>query len=524
MPAEQAILSKQSIMQLRDRFHRRLPRFVATAAILVSGCRTAPEGPTATPGPGATSTAMVQASTGGATVPPQAAGDLATRAAPHMDDDARGSVADLAGKAVAARDGRSLLNLCMGIYAGNMLDVAAECFELTRLALPDDAQPQYFLGRVAEQSGDLDAARDHYRQAAAMAPDLAFLHWREGLASLAQADLDAAEAAFRRAKAIDPAALGPQAGLARVAMQRGDAQLAVDLLIDLEAGDPREVRYLQLLLATAFERVGRSEDAARLRAEGDLSQTSTSSPWSDPWNESLAQYAAGFGADMRRTSALLEAGDTRTVIPMLEDLMTRYPDRDEVVLRLATAYGMEGDMARSREHFQRLVDKGSSRGFALEGLSRTYLLEAEKATGDVREQLLAKALEAAEAAIADPQSPPSAQGLKGDALKLRGDREGALAAYRLAAAAEPGKLEWRLGIARMLLLERRWEEAAEAAEAAIAVDPTAVQAWSVLAFAQAHLDDAALAQASLQRALALAPGDNQVLAAATEVAGMGGGR
>lgn len=129
-----------------------------------------------------------------------------------------------------------------------------------------------------------------------------------------------------------------------------------------------------------------------------------------------------------------------------------------------------------------------------------------------------------EAAIADPQSPPSVYGLKGDALKLSGDRTGALAAYRLAAAGEPGKLDWQLAIARMLLLEKRWEEAATAAQAAIALDPNAVQAWSVLAFAQAHLPDAAAAEASLKRALALAPGDKQVLAAATEVAGMGDGR
>jgi len=460
-----------------------------------------------------------------ATVPPALPGDLATRAAPHLDDGSRAMVAGLAAKAAAAPlDGRAFKDLCMGLYAGSILDLASECFGLAHQALPQDAQPLYFLGRGADQSGDTVAALDYYRQAVALAPDLAFLHWRLGLAALALDDLDAAEAAFQASQALDPAALGPQAGMARVALQRDDAQSAIDRLIALEAADEREIRYLQMLLATAFERVGRSDDAARLRAQSGMDQTLPRTPWTDPWIDGLSSFTAGYTAEMRRSSAILESGDAEGAIRLLEDMLKRYPDRDDVVLRLATAYGMQGDMARSREYFQQAIDKGSSRGFALEGLSRTYLLEAERSQGAAREALLEQTLAAVEEAIADPQSPPSVFGLKGDALKLSGDRTGALAAYRQAAAGEPGKLDWQLAIARMLLLEKRWEEAATAAQAAIALDPNAVQAWSVLAFAQAHLPDEAAAEASLKRALALAPGDKQVQAAATEVAGMGDGR
>lgn len=503
-------------------------RWAAALLCLVlgaSGCRAARGGATPTAVPGATATAMAaSAPPSAATIAPEAPADLATRAAPHLDEGAQALVAGLAGKAAAPRDGRAFLDLCLGLYASSILDLASECFQTARLALPQDARPPYFLGRSADQTGDLEAAREQYRLAVALAPDLPFLHWRLGLAELALDDLPAAEAAFQRSLALDPTALGPQAGLARVALQRGDAQAAVDRLITLEATNEGEIRYLQQLLATAFERVGRSEDAARLRAEAGMDQTLPVSPWTDPWIDGLAAYTAGFAAEMRRTSAVLESGDAAAAIPMLEDMRKRYPDRDEVLLRLATAYGMQGDLARSRELFQQATAREDSRAYALESLSRTYLLEAQRSSGDKRRSLLAQALTAAEAALAVPQPLPSAQGLKGDALAMGEDREGALAAYRLAAAAEPRKVDWQLAIARMLLLERRWDEAAGAAGAAAEIAPNAVQAWAILAFAQAHLDDPAAARQSLERALKLAPGDKQVLAAATEVAGMEGGR
>lgn len=493
--------------------------------LATGGCRASSGNATPTAVPGATATAMAAAAGAAmATIAPEAPADLATRAAPHLDAGAQALVAGLAGKVATPKDGRAFLDLCLGLYASSILDLATECFQTAHLALPLDARPPFFLGRGADQAGDTAAARDHYLQAVALAPDLPFLHWRLGLAELALDHLTAAESAFQRSLDLDPMALGPQAGLARVALQRGDAQAAVDRLISLEASNEGEIRYLKTLLATAFERVGRSADAARLRAEAGMDQTLPLSPWTDPWIDGLAAFTAGFAAEMRRTNAVLESGDTQAAIPMLEDMRRRYPDREEVLLRLATAYGIQGDLARSRELFQLATTQEDSRAYALESLSRTYLLEAQRSSGDKRRSLVAQALTAVEAALADPQPQPSALGLKGDALAMSGDHEGALAAYRLAAAAEPRKVDWQLAIARMLLLERRWDEAAGAARAAAEIAPNAVQAWAVLAFAQAHLDDPSAARQTLEQALKLAPGDKQVLAAATEVAGMEGDR
>lgn len=101
-------------MPLLDRSHRRLLRCPATAALIVSDCRAASDGPAATACPGAMSTAKAATSTGGSTVPPQVAGDLATHVAPHLNEDARTSVADLAHKTAAEQDRGCPLSDCTG--------------------------------------------------------------------------------------------------------------------------------------------------------------------------------------------------------------------------------------------------------------------------------------------------------------------------------------------------------------------------------------------------------------------------
>ena len=47
---------------------------------------------------------------------------------------------------------RAFLDLCLGLYASSILDLAAECFQTAHLALPLDARPPFFLGRGADQA------------------------------------------------------------------------------------------------------------------------------------------------------------------------------------------------------------------------------------------------------------------------------------------------------------------------------------------------------------------------------------
>ncbi len=490
---------------------------------LAGACRAGPDGPDAVSPPAApelqSGPVATLAAEAGATLSPDP-GPLVDAALTHLDEQAGALVTELAATLrQQPADGFRWLNLCMALYAHTVIDLAGDCFWQAALRLDEDGRPYYFLARIAERSGDPRAALDLYQVAMERAPNQGWLRWRAGFAALALGDVERAGADFAAVLESSSGLTAALAGAARVALQQGDAQRAVDLLEGVRGDNAAEDVSLGQILATAYQRLGRAEEAAALRASlGPKAQAEE--PWTDPWQQEVGAFATGFGVAMQQVAALLEADQVDQAIAILEALLAEHEERDEVYLRLGTAYGMKGDFERARAAFNTVVDKGSARGYALEGLSRSYLLQAEGTQPPERGLLLAEALRLADGAAADPQSPPGAQGLRGDVLQLQGDRAGALAAYTAAAAAEPRQVKWRLAMARMQLLLESWEGAAKDARLAAELDPGLPGAWAVLAFAEARLGDAAAAEAALAEARRRAPDDPQVRAAATEVHAM----
>ncbi|MBK7779226.1 MAG: tetratricopeptide repeat protein [Ardenticatenia bacterium] len=438
----------------------------------------------------------------------------------HLDVQAGALVSELSFDVQQNRaDGGRWLALCMALYSHTVIDLAKDCFWQAALRLDQDGRPHYFLARIAERFGDPRAALDFYQVALQRAPDQGWLHWRAGFAALALGDLERAQLHFDTVLLAAPGLKPALVGAARVALQQDHPQAAVDLLQDVSGDSEDEAASLGQLLATAYQRLGRADEAAALRAS--LGPTALAEePWTDPWQLEAGSFASGFGVAMQQVAAMLEADQVDEAITTLEVLLAAHPDRDEVHLRLGTAYGMKGDFERARQAFTAVVDKGSARGYALEGLARSYLLQAETALAPERVVLLAEALRHADAAATDPQSPPGAQGLRGDVLQLQGDRPGALAAYSAAAAAEPRQAKWRLAMARIHLLMGDWEAAAGDARLASELDPGPAGAWAVQAFAAARLGDAPSAEAALDQARRRSADDPQVRAAATEVQAM----
>lgn len=442
---------------------------------------------------------------------------LVQAALTHLDSQAGALVTELAGTLERdPTDGYRWLDLCLALYSHTVIDLAEDCFWQAALRLDQDGRPPYFLARIKERSGQPRAALDLYQEAMDRAPNQGWLRWRAGYAALALGDLDRAQADFDAALQASPGLTAALAGAARVALQQGDAQKAADLLEGVRGDSQDEATSLAQILATAYQRLGRAEEAAALRA-GLGPKAQAEEPWTDPWQQEVGKFATGFGVAMQQVAAMLAANQVDPAIATLEGLLAQHEERDEVYLRLGTAYGMKGDFERARAAFNTVVDKSSARGYALEGLARSYLLQAEGTQPPEQGLLLAEALRLADAAAADPQTPPGAQGLRGDVLQLLGDRAGALAAYGAAAAAEPRLAKWRLAMARMQLLMEDWEGAARDAKLASELDPAPPGAWAVLAFASARLGDRPAAEAALAEARRRAPDDAQVRAAATEV-------
>lgn len=124
---------------------------------------------------------------------------------------------------------------------------AAEVYEQARRALQrgDDRSAEGGLREALELDPKLHGARE----------DLGSLHVRQGR-------LDEAEAEARAGLALDPARPGYRRLMARIELTRGQPAAAVELLERDPPPVDRDPEY-HALLASAYQRVNRHEDAAR---------------------------------------------------------------------------------------------------------------------------------------------------------------------------------------------------------------------------------------------------------------------
>jgi tetratricopeptide (TPR) repeat protein len=167
------------------------------------------------------------------------------------------------------------------------------------LAARDSAETRLLMGAAHLRAGDPQAARDELRRAVELNPGLPGVHSLLGQALQRMADAPAAEAAYRRALELDPNDfdanlqlgsmrrdegryeealayltrasrlrgddLGVLHALGSLHLARGDHQKACEALEPLVKRAP-EFQQGHVLLAMAYARMGRSEDAERQRA------------------------------------------------------------------------------------------------------------------------------------------------------------------------------------------------------------------------------------------------------------------
>jgi tetratricopeptide (TPR) repeat protein len=141
-----------------------------------------------------------------------------------------------------------------------LTDAATACFENAVSLAPHDPRWAYFAGVVAQNRGDLDRAREHLRRAAAPAAQNPAALCRLGDVELLRGDLVAAETAYRSAASLPEASAAGHFGLGRVALARGDPAVAAQQFEAALAAQP-EASSVHALLATAYRRLGRSQDA-----------------------------------------------------------------------------------------------------------------------------------------------------------------------------------------------------------------------------------------------------------------------
>ena len=386
---------------------------------------------------------------------------------------------------------RRELELGMLFDAHALPELAAAAYARATAA-GDDPRAPYHLGRMRRQLGDAEGAVAAWRDAVARAPRSAEAHARlaEGLLDLGL--VDEAREAYAAAAGLDPRQPAGAEGLARLALEDGAPQEAVDLLTASLQRTPGR-RQSHYLLGRALAQLGREAAAAEqlALAEGAVPE------WPDPWRDEVQGRRTGYRQVMDRAVAAGQAGAAAQVLPELRALQRAHPDDVAALEKLVAACLQTGQLDEARAVLDAF--DGRRPGHARAAYLRALVDEAGGRLGP--------ALAAADAALAAQPGWVPAHELRARLRWKSGDIRGAAAELEQALHHGGELLDdlLKLGRARAILGEP--EAALAVYRRATDAHPRSVDAWVGRAELELGVGDATAAAASLRAGLELAPDD-----------------
>lgn len=221
---------------------------------------------------------------------------------------------------------------------------AAEAFRQALALDPADAPTWSYLGQALHQSGDANAAIKTLESAQARAPEHLSVWWRPGFWLLQEGRAADALPLFRKAAAIDRQTIAPAAdgaayrvGLARCLMDLDRPGDAVPVLEELNTLISHP--YASYLLAQAYRRSGRGDDASKLRASAGGSPPS----YPDPWQDAISAAKRGLDGRMEHIEGLLETGQSRKSQLAIAAALERWPEDVNLLNRLSEWHRLQGN-------------------------------------------------------------------------------------------------------------------------------------------------------------------------------------
>ncbi len=382
------------------------------------------------------------------------------------------------------------MRLGMTFAANELPQQAAASFEVAARIGPQDPEAWYRLGLARARTGALAPAIEALGQAGSLDTTYAPIAWRRGFWRLETGDLDRAGEDFRRARRLDPQDVAGTTGLARLALQRGEAGTAAALLESLAARQPQEPYYHQLL-GRAYLALGRGQEAGAALRRG---QGGSMPRFDDPWQRRQDQYAAGFAGRRDRALAAFAEGRVPDAIEKLRALVEERPGDGALSYALAVACMSSG---KPREAV-RVLEAAAALNPG-HNLLQVALSDAYRQSGN-----LERALAHAERAV---ELNPSfmTHFRRAGVLEALGRTEGALDAGARALALDPenrGGLQW---LAAAQLRAGRFGGAAETYARLTVLEPSRPGYWLGLGHARLELGKLEEARAALREAERLAP-------------------
>lgn len=330
----------------------------------------------------------------------------------HLEADASGEVLypdpPIERIAGLARSGGALLARGNRALVSGDLEAARELFREAVAAAPDNVAAQRNLAHAELRLGDAAGAAETLERAVAAHPEEVWLHFDLGSARLAAGEGAAAIAAFERTLELAPDLTQARFNLANALGGAGRWEEALRHLERVVSETPDDLRA-RYLLAMALHATGSSAVAEeRLRA------LLAESPGDGPVRDGLAKVLiesgrrseaealwvdalAGELADEERLDLLHRLAELRWQLGRRDDAIATferaaelYPDSSRAHTSLANVLQLTGRRREAIEHFQRAVDLDPKNATAWLSESTLWILEGEHARARQRlEQALA---------------------------------------------------------------------------------------------------------------------------------------
>jgi tetratricopeptide (TPR) repeat protein len=386
--------------------------------------------------------------------------------------------------------------LAMTYDANDLFERARDCYERAVELDPSEPRTWFLLGCAAERCFDPEAAATSFRSSIALR-DGAAPQRRLGFVLLELGDAGGAESAFSAALRRDPADDAARIGLARVHLQRGEAEGAARILEKIAEGRSPNASYARQLLARAWRQLGRTEDAetAALQGEGAVLVED------DPWRREVAALRAGLTWRVEQAAKLCDERRHDEAVALIEGLLRDRPGEVAVLTAAGAVYLAAGRRDESIAVLEQALALRPGYYPAHLEIARAY------SAGDPADD---RALAHVDEALALDPALGAAHGLRGSLLKARGDGPGAATAFVAAARLDPANATWPYRAAAALIQTQRWQEAADILLTLTRREPGAARAWALLGEAQMNLGKLDDADASIKRAAALAPTEPMV--------------
>lgn len=392
----------------------------------------------------------------------------------------------------AERRGR----LAMVYHANGLVHLAAPCYRQAIALDSSNARWCYRLALATADLGEIEAAISAMEEAIERQGDYAPAHWRRGDWLLRLGRAEEAESSFRRATQVNPDDAAAWTGLARALLARGAYAEAARLLEDNVLARMPTFGYARRLLATAYQHLGRTEEArlelARSRGSRPLKQ--------DPWEDEIESFATGYGPIIQRAGKLIEREQPGQALELLAQLRSAHGTDPVLLNTFAEAHFAMGQPSRALEDL-RIAARGNPKHFP----TRINLSFAHEQLNQAP-----LALKYADEAIALNPKSGAAYLQKARLLANAENYEAALEPLQLAVrygAVDPEIWSF-MGFMQAKL--NRWQDAAESFASVIHMDPINEEVLVALAWSRGEIDEFDAAWAALQKAAKLNPQNPKV--------------